>query len=122
MSKKPHKLLRQCNPNQLGLSLNLRASKKNLNRDFSRGWAILANLLEELVNKVQERMSAPGQGLIDFGVDTLNTALSTIMRGLEIPKIPKATKYEDGVAQATRTNFFRCDAYRAFARCWYASR
>ena len=68
-----------------------------------QGLSYFGQPLGETGQQVQERMSAPGQGLIDFGVDTLNTALSTIMRGLEIPKIPKATKYEDGVAQATRT-------------------
>ena len=68
-----------------------------------QGLSYFGQPLGETGQQVAERMSAPGQGLIDFGVDTLNTALSTIMRGLEIPKIPKATKYEDGVAQATRT-------------------
>ena len=68
-----------------------------------QGLSYFGQPLGETGQQVQERMSAPGQGLIDFGVDALNQGLSVIMRGLEIPKIPKATKYEDGVAQATRT-------------------
>ena len=68
-----------------------------------QGLSYFGQPIGETGQQVQERMSAPGQGLIDFGVDALNSALSVIMRGLEIPKIPKATKYEDEVAQATRT-------------------
>jgi hypothetical protein len=45
-----------------------------------------------------ERMSAPGMGIIDTAVDGINTLLR--FSGLQIPK---ATKYEDEVAQATRT-------------------
>ena len=68
-----------------------------------QGLSYFGQPIGETSQQVQERMSAPGQGLIDFGVEALNNALSVIMRGLEIPKIPKATKYEDEVAQATRT-------------------
>ena len=68
-----------------------------------QGLTYFGQPIGETSQQVQERMSAPGQGLIDFGVDALNSALGLIMRDLEIPKIPKATKYEDGVAQATRT-------------------
>ena len=68
-----------------------------------QGLTYFGQPIGETSQQVQERMSAPGQGLVDFGVDALNSALGLIMRDLEIPKIPKATKYEDGVAQATRT-------------------
>ena len=68
-----------------------------------QGLSYFGQPIGETGQQVQERMSAPGQGLIDFGVDALNGALGLIMRDLEIPKIPKATKYEDEVAQATRT-------------------
>jgi hypothetical protein len=68
-----------------------------------QGLSYFGQPIGETGQQVQERMSAPGQGLIDFGVEALNSALGLIMRDLEIPKIPKATKYEDEVAQATRT-------------------
>lgn len=68
-----------------------------------QGLSYFGQPIGETGQQVQERMSAPGQGLIDFGVDALNGALGLIMRDLEIPKIPKATKYEDEVAEATRT-------------------
>ena len=59
--------------------------------------------LDETNTQVKERLSAPGQGLIDFGVVAINKAASVLMRGLEIPQIPTATKYEDEVATAART-------------------
>ena len=68
-----------------------------------QGLSYFGQPIGETGQQVQERLSAPGQGLIDFGVDALNQGLSVIMRGLEIPKIPKATKYEDEVAQTART-------------------
>ena len=72
-------------------------------KGFLKGLHYFGTPLGQHYTGMSERMSAPGMGLIDFGVDALNQGLSVIMRGLEIPKIPKATKYEDGVAQATRT-------------------
>ena len=46
---------------------------------------------------VMQRMSAPGQGLVDTTTDAINLILSKT--GI---KIPKVSKYEDGVAEATR--------------------
>ena len=46
------------------------------------------------IDQVRERMSAPGQGIIDFGVDLLN-----MIPGVDIPK---TTKYEDEVSQSVR--------------------
>lgn len=59
--------------------------------------------LDETNTQVKERLSAPGQGIIDFGVQAINKVASVLMRGLEIPQIPTATKYEDEVASAART-------------------
>ncbi len=59
--------------------------------------------LDETNQQVKERLSAPGQGIIDFGVEALNAASKYIMRGLDVPQIPTATKYEDEVASAART-------------------
>ena len=59
--------------------------------------------LDETNTQVKERLSAPGQGIIDFGAEALNAAAKYLMRGLEVPQIPTATKYEDEVATAART-------------------
>ena len=58
--------------------------------------------LDETNEQVKERLSAPGQGIIDTATNALNFVAKTIMRDLDIPQIPKATKYEDEVAQVTR--------------------
>ena len=68
-----------------------------------QGLSYFGQPLGETNQQVKERLSAPGQGLIDFGVEAINKVSSYLMRGLEVPQIPKATKYEDEVAQATRT-------------------
>ena len=47
--------------------------------------------------QVQQRLSAPGQGLLDWGADAVNFLLQKT--GL---KVPTASKYEDEVASATR--------------------
>ena len=56
----------------------------------------------ETNEQVKERLSAPGQGLIDTATNALNAASKYLMRGLDTPQIPKATKYEDSLAQVTR--------------------
>ena len=48
--------------------------------------------------RVRERMSAPGQGVLDTGLGAVNTVLRT----LKIPEIPKFSKYETQEAQVTR--------------------
>ena len=65
--------------------------------DFS-GFSYFGQPIGETGKQVQERLSAPGQGIIDTAVDGINFLLQKT--GLQIPK---ATKYEDEVAQATRT-------------------
>ena len=70
--------------------------------DFS-GLSYFGQPIGETNQQVKERLSAPGQGLIDFGTDALNAAASYLMRGLDVPQIPKATKYEDEVASAARS-------------------
>ena len=65
--------------------------------DFS-GFSYFGQPIGETGQQVQERLSAPGQGIIDTAVDGVNFLLQKT--GLQIPK---ATKYEDEVAQATRT-------------------
>ena len=65
--------------------------------DFS-GFTYFGQPIGETGQQVQERLSAPGQGIIDTAVDGVNFLLQKT--GLQIPK---ATKYEDEVAQATRT-------------------
>ena len=65
--------------------------------DFS-GFTYFGQPIGETGQQVQERLSAPGQGIIDTAVDGINFLLQKT--GLQIPK---ATKYEDEVAQATRT-------------------
>ena len=50
--------------------------------------------MTETNEQVKQRLSAPGQGIFDFGVDLIN-----MIPGVNIPK---AGKYEDGLAQATR--------------------
>ena len=59
--------------------------------------------IEETNQQVKERLSAPGQGLIDFGIEALNATTKFLMRGLDVPKIPTATEYEDQVARAARS-------------------
>jgi hypothetical protein len=51
----------------------------------------------ETGQQVQQRLSAPGQGLIDFVADGFNKILQST--GIQVPK---ASKYEDEVASATR--------------------
>jgi len=65
--------------------------------DFS-GFTYFGQPIGETGQQVQERLSAPGQGIIDTAIDGVNFLLQKT--GLQIPK---ATKYEDEVAQATRT-------------------
>lgn len=65
--------------------------------DFSE-FSYFGQPIGETGQQVQERLSAPGQGIIDTAVDGVNFLLQKT--GLQIPK---ATKYEDEVAQATRT-------------------
>ena len=65
--------------------------------DFS-GFSYFGQPIGETGQQVQERLSAPGQGIIDTAIDGVNFLLQKT--GLQIPK---ATKYEDEVAQATRT-------------------
>jgi len=48
--------------------------------------------------RVKERMSAPGQGLLDTGLGAVNTVLNTF----RIPEIPKFSKYETQEAQVVR--------------------
>ena len=67
-----------------------------------QGLSYMGQPLGETNQQVKERLSAPGQGLIDFGIDAINGITKTIMRGLEVPQIPKATKYEDELAETTR--------------------
>ena len=50
--------------------------------------------LEETAKQVSERGSAPGQGLLDFGIDFIN-----MIPGVNIPK---PTEYEDEIAQSVR--------------------
>ncbi len=52
--------------------------------------------LDETNQQVKERLSAPGQGFFDFVTEAINSRLPDNFQ------IPKATKYEDSVAQATR--------------------
>ena len=68
-----------------------------------QGLSYFGQPLGETNQQVKERLSAPGQGLIDFGIDAINKVTSLMMRGLEVPQIPKSTKYEDEVAETTRT-------------------
>jgi hypothetical protein len=65
--------------------------------DFS-GFTYFGQPIGETGQQVKERLSAPGQGIIDTTIDGINFLLQKT--GLQIPK---ATKYEDEVAQATRT-------------------
>ena len=67
-----------------------------------QGLSYFGQPLGETNQQVKERLSAPGQGLLDFGAQAVNKLASVLMRGLEVPQIPTATKYEDEVAQATR--------------------
>ncbi len=70
---------------------------------FLQGLSYFGQPLEETNTQVKERLSAPGQGLLDFGAQAINKVASVFMRGLDIPQIPTATKYEDEIASATRT-------------------
>ena len=63
-----------------------------------QGLSYFGQPIGETGQQVQERLSAPGQGIIDTAIDGVNFLLQKT--GLQIPK---ATKYEDEVAQATRT-------------------
>ena len=63
-----------------------------------QGLTYFGQPIGETGQQVQERLSAPGQGIIDTAIDGVNFLLQKT--GLQIPK---ATKYEDEVAQATRT-------------------
>jgi len=67
-----------------------------------QGLSYFGQPLEETNEQVKERLSAPGQGIIDTATNALNFAAKSIMRGLDTPQIPKATKYEDSLAQVTR--------------------
>ena len=62
-----------------------------------QGLTYFGQPIGETSQQVQERLSAPGQGIIDTAVDGINKLLE--ITGFQIPK---ATKYEDGVAQWTR--------------------
>ena len=68
-----------------------------------QGLSYFGQPIGETNTQVKERLSAPGQGLIDFGTEFLNAAGKLIMRDLDIPQIPTATKYEDQVADLTRS-------------------
>ena len=68
-----------------------------------QGLSYFGQPIGETNTQVKERLSAPGQGLIDFGAEFLNAAGKLIMRDLDIPQIPTATKYEDQVADLTRS-------------------
>ena len=46
--------------------------------------------IEETNQQVKERLSAPGQGLIDFGIEALNATTKFLMRGLDVPKIKES--------------------------------
>ncbi len=62
-----------------------------------QGLTYFGQPIGETGQQVQERLSAPGQGIIDTAVDGINFLLQKT--GVQIPK---ATKYEDEVAEATR--------------------
>jgi len=62
-----------------------------------QGLTYFGQPIGETGQQVQERLSAPGQGIIDTAIDGINFLLQKT--GLQIPK---ATKYEDEVAEATR--------------------
>ena len=68
-----------------------------------QGLSYFGQPIGETNTQVQERLSAPGQGILDYGAEFLNAAGKLIMRDLEIPQIPTATKYEDQVADLTRS-------------------
>lgn len=61
------------------------------------GLNYLGQPIGQASEQVKQRLSAPGQGLIDFAADGINKLLQKT--GLQVPK---ATKYEDEVATATR--------------------
>ena len=61
------------------------------------GFTYLGQPIGQASEQVQQRLSAPGQGLIDFAADGLNKLLQNASL-----TVPKATKYEDEVATATR--------------------
>ena len=63
---------------------------------FLQGLSYFGQPLEETNEQVKERLSAPGQGLIDTATNALNMLLPDRMQ------IPKATKYEDSLATVTR--------------------
>ena len=67
-------------------------------KGFLKGLHYFGTPLDQHYTGMAERMSAPGMGIIDTAVDGINFLLQKT--GLQIPK---ATKYEDEVAQATRT-------------------
>ena len=58
------------------------------------GLSYFGQPLDETAVQVEERLSAPGQGLLDFGIDFIN-----MIPGVNIPK---PTKYEDEIAQSVR--------------------
>ena len=60
------------------------------------GLTYMGQPLGETGQQVEQRLSAPGQGLFDFAADLANKFLP------KSAQIPKATKYEDNVAQAAR--------------------
>ena len=61
---------------------------------FGQGLTYMGQPIGETNEQVKERLSAPGQGIIDFGVELINK-----IPGVNIPKVGK---YEDDLAQATR--------------------
>ena len=66
-------------------------------KGFLKGLSYFGQPIGETNEQVKQRLSAPGQGLFDFATDGLNKLLSKTSL-----QIPKATKYEDEVASATR--------------------
>jgi len=62
-----------------------------------QGLSYFGQPIEETNTQVKERLSAPGQGLIDFTVELANKFLPNNFQ------IPTATKYEDEVASAARS-------------------
>ena len=63
---------------------------------FGQNLSYFGQPLGETNEQVKQRLSAPGQGFFDFVTEAINSRLPDNFQ------IPKATKYEDSVAQATR--------------------
>ena len=68
---------------------------------IGEGLSYLGQPLDETDKQVEERLSAPGQGLFDFGTSAANFALSKLEK-FGVPQIPTAAKYENEEAQVVR--------------------